>query len=82
MSTVAMAVGGTNTKFIALACINIVVAANAGGAFSPFGDITTLMVWQKGVIPFATFFALILPLLGQLADTSSNHVNVCCQRKT
>jgi len=61
MSTVAMAVGGTNTKFIALACINIVVAANAGGAFSPFGDITTLMVWQKGVIPFATFFALIIP---------------------
>ncbi|MFT5395230.1 MAG: NhaD family Na+/H+ antiporter [Gammaproteobacteria bacterium] len=63
MSTVAMAVGGTNTKFIALACINIVVAANAGGAFSPFGDITTLMVWQKGVIPFTTFFALILPSL-------------------
>ena len=63
MSTVVMAVGGTNTKFIAIACINIVVAANAGGAFSPFGDITTLMVWQKGVIPFATFFALIIPSL-------------------
>jgi Na+/H+ antiporter NhaD/arsenite permease-like protein len=63
MSTVAMAVGGNNTKFIALACINIVVAANAGGAFSPFGDITTLMVWQKGVVPFATFFALIIPSL-------------------
>ncbi len=63
MSTVAMAVGGQNTKFIALACINIVVAANAGGAFSPFGDITTLMVWQKGVVPFATFFALIIPSL-------------------
>lgn len=31
MSTVVMAVGGTNTKFIAIACINIVVAANAGG---------------------------------------------------
>ncbi|MCK5813303.1 MAG: sodium:proton antiporter NhaD, partial [Cocleimonas sp.] len=38
------------TKFVALACINIVVAANAGGAFSPFGDITTLMVWQKGIL--------------------------------
>ena len=61
MSTVAMAVGGTNIKFIAIACINIVVAANAGGAFSPFGDITTLMVWQKGVIPFTTFFALVIP---------------------
>ncbi len=63
MSTVAMAVGGNNTKFIALACINIVVAANAGGAFSPFGDITTLMVWQKGVVPFMTFFDLLIPSL-------------------
>jgi len=48
---------------VALACINIVVAANAGGAFSPFGDITTLMVWQKGNLQFAEFFALIVPSL-------------------
>jgi NhaD family Na+/H+ antiporter len=61
MCAVVMAVGGTNTKFISLGCINIVVAANAGGAFSPFGDITTLMVWQKGVVPFQTFFALFVP---------------------
>ena len=61
MSTVAMAVGGTNTKFVALACINIVVAANAGGAFSPFGDITTLMVWQKGIVEFQEFFVLFVP---------------------
>ncbi|WP_438971320.1 sodium:proton antiporter NhaD [Methylophaga sp.] len=61
MATVVMAVGGTNTKFVAVACINIVVAANAGGAFSPFGDITTLMVWQKGVVEFHEFFALFLP---------------------
>lgn len=63
MSTVAMAVGGTNIKFVSIACINIVVAANAGGAFSPFGDITTLMVWQKGLIEFQTFFVLIIPSL-------------------
>jgi len=61
MATVAMAVGGTNHKFVALACINIVVAANAGGAFSPFGDITTLMVWQKGVVEFQEFFVLFVP---------------------
>ncbi len=48
-------------KFVALACINIVVAANAGGTFSPFGDITTLMVWQKGIIQFDEFFVLFLP---------------------
>jgi len=61
MATVAMAVGVSNHKFVALACINIVVAANAGGAFSPFGDITTLMVWQKGVVHFSEFFSLFLP---------------------
>lgn len=63
MGTVAMAVGGKNKKFVAIACINIVVAANAGGAFSPFGDITTLMVWQKGVVDFHEFFAIFLPSL-------------------
>ncbi|MFK8068882.1 MAG: sodium:proton antiporter NhaD, partial [Gammaproteobacteria bacterium] len=46
-----------------VACINIVVAANAGGAFSPFGDITTLMVWQKGIVQFQEFFALFIPSL-------------------
>lgn len=69
MCAVVMAVGGDNTKFILLACINIVVAANAGGAFSPFGDITTLMVWQKGVetsmgpVDFWSFFHLFVPSL-------------------
>ncbi len=61
MGAVALAVGGTNAKFIAIACINIVIAANAGGAFSPFGDITTLMVWQKGMVEFHEFFAIFLP---------------------
>lgn len=61
MCAVVMAVGGTNIKFISVACINIVVAANAGGAFSPFGDITTLMVWQKGIVDFWGFFALFVP---------------------
>jgi len=61
MAAVVMAVGAGNTKFIAVACINVVVAANAGGAFSPFGDITTLMVWQKGIVQFDEFFALFLP---------------------
>jgi len=61
MGAVAMAVGGRNVKFVAIACINIVVAANAGGAFSPFGDITTLMVWQKGKVSFFEFFAIFIP---------------------
>ena len=61
MCAVVLAVGEGKPKFVAIACINIVVAANAGGAFSPFGDITTLMVWQKGVIDFWEFFDLFIP---------------------
>lgn len=61
MCAVVMAVGGDNIRFVSIACINIVVAANAGGAFSPFGDITTLMVWQKGIVDFWTFFTLFVP---------------------
>ena len=61
MCAVVLAVGGTNAKFVTLACINIVVGANAGGAYSPFGDITTLMVWQKGMVDFWGFFALFIP---------------------
>ena len=63
MGAVVMAVGGDNKKFVALACINVVVAANAGGAFSPFGDITTLMVWQKAKVQFAEFFRIFIPSL-------------------
>jgi Na+/H+ antiporter NhaD/arsenite permease-like protein len=63
IATVVIAVGGTDHRFIAISCINIVVAANAGGAFSPFGDITTLMVWQKGLVAFQEFFVLFLPSL-------------------
>ena len=61
MCSVLMACGKGNTKFISLGCINIVVAANAGGAFSPFGDITTLMVWQAGIVEFFTFFKIFFP---------------------
>jgi Na+/H+ antiporter NhaD/arsenite permease-like protein len=63
MCAVVLAVGRDSTDFVALACVNIVVASNAGGAFSPFGDITTLMVWQKGMLPFQSFILLFLPSL-------------------
>jgi NhaD family Na+/H+ antiporter len=61
MCAVVLAVGKEQNKFVVIACINIVVGANAGGAFSPFGDITTLMVWQKGMLEFWDFFALFIP---------------------
>ena len=61
MCSVLLACGKGNTKFLSLGCINIVVAANAGGAYSPFGDITTLMVWQAGIVDFFTFFKIFIP---------------------
>ncbi|MGQ0483849.1 MAG: sodium:proton antiporter NhaD [Hyphomicrobiales bacterium] len=61
MGAVVMAVGVHSARFVAIGCISIVVAANAGGAFSPFGDITTLMVWQKGKLTFFEFFVLFVP---------------------
>ncbi|WP_196806632.1 sodium:proton antiporter NhaD [Methylobacter luteus] len=61
VGAVVMAVGADNPKFVSLGFINIVVAANAGGAFCPFGDITTLMVWQAEYVQFFDFFKLFIP---------------------
>jgi Na+/H+ antiporter NhaD/arsenite permease-like protein len=63
VSAVVLAVGAGNARFIAIGCVNIVVAANAGGAWSAFGDITTLMVWQAHRAEFFDFFKLFLPAL-------------------
>ena len=61
VGAVVMAVGADNEKFISIGFVNLVVAANAGGAFCPFGDITTLMVWQAGYAEFFDFFKLFIP---------------------
>jgi Na+/H+ antiporter NhaD/arsenite permease-like protein len=63
MGAVVISVGRGHAWFISLACTNIVIAANAGGAFSPFGDITTLMVWQEGKVHTTKFLALLVPSL-------------------
>ncbi len=63
MSAVILAVGAGNARFITLAMINLVVAANAGGAWSAFGDITTLMVWQANKVQFFEFFRIFVPSL-------------------
>lgn len=61
MGAVVVAVGRDSPKFVSLACINIVVACNAGGSFSPLGGISTLFVWQGGVLKFTEFLTLFLP---------------------
>ena len=45
-------------KFLLPTAINIVVAANAWWAWSPFGDITTLMAWTAGKWSFSDFLYL------------------------
>ena len=42
----------------------IVIAANSGGAFSPIGDVTTIMLWNSGMITAAmTIMHLLIPSL-------------------
>lgn len=61
VGAVVLAVGADNARFVSVSFVNLVVAANAGGAFCPFGDITTLMVWQAGYAEFFDFFKLFIP---------------------
>ncbi len=58
LSTVLITIDKENRAFLIPGAINIVVAANAGGAWSPFGDITTLMVWVAGKGHFVDFLYL------------------------
>ncbi len=58
LSTVLITIDKENRNFLVPGAINIVVAANAGGAWSPFGDITTLMVWIAGKGAFSEFLFL------------------------
>ncbi len=58
LSTVLITIEKTRKDFLVPGAINIVVAANAGGAWSPFGDITTLMAWTAGKGTFTDFLYL------------------------
>lgn len=58
LSTVLITIEKKRKDFLVPGAINIVVAANAGGAWSPFGDITTLMAWTSGKGSFTDFLFL------------------------
>lgn len=46
----------------------IIIAANSGGAFSPIGDVTTIMLWNKGLITAAGVIKeLFIPSLISIA---------------
>ena len=77
MGTIAAAVGKKKKEFVALACVNIVVAANAGGSLSPLGGISTLFVWQKNILHFTEFFSLTIPcIINFLVPASIMHFSV------
>ncbi len=63
MGSIVMVVGKREPKFIGLACVNIVCAVNAGSTFSPLGGVSTLFVWQRGILNFSQFFLLGIPCL-------------------
>lgn len=58
LSTVLLTIDNKTKEFLVPSAINVVVAANAGGAWSPFGDITTLMVWAAEKGAFTDFLYL------------------------
>lgn len=64
LSTVLITIERSKTSFLVPGAINIVVAANAGGAWSPFGDITTLMAWTAGKGAFSDFMFLFPASIG------------------
>ena len=70
----------------------VVIAANSGGAFSPIGDVTTIMLWNKGLITAAgviseifipSLVSMVIPayllslqLKGELTFTASQQQTV------
>jgi Na+/H+ antiporter NhaD/arsenite permease-like protein len=61
MGYIILEIGKGQSKFVGLAGLNAVVAANAGGTMSPLGGISTFFVWQQNALQFTEFFTLALP---------------------
>jgi len=66
-------IGKGNPKFVGLAGLNAVVAANAGGTISPLGGISTFFVWQQKHTAFHSIFYVNDPLSSELFSTRSHH---------
>jgi len=77
MGAVAAAVGKNKPQFVGLACVNVVVAANAGGSFSPLGGISTLFVWQHKILHFTEFFFDRSALSGEFSGARIDHALFC-----
>lgn len=76
----------------------VIIAANSGGAFSPIGDVTTIMLWNKGLITAAgvikeilipSVVSMVIPALilqyrlkGDLVMSNSNAQTCCADELT
>jgi len=63
MGYIILVIGKGQPKFVGLAGLNAVVAANAGGTISPLGGISTFFVWQQNMLHFTEFFNLTIPCI-------------------
>ena len=63
MGYIILVIGEDEPEFVALAGLNAVVAANAGGTMSPLGGISTFFVWQQNMLHFTDFFKLTIPCM-------------------
>ena len=63
MGYIILVIGKGDPKFVGLAGLNAVIAANAGGTMSPLGGISTFFVWQQNMLHFTQFFNLTLPCI-------------------
>lgn len=63
LGTVVAAVGKYKKEFVAIACVNIIVATNAGGSLSPRVVFLPFFVWQHKILPFQEFLTLTIPCL-------------------
>lgn len=63
MGYIILEIGKDHPKFVGLAGLNAIVAANAGGTMSPLGGISTFFVWQQNMLHFTEFFTLAIPCI-------------------
>jgi Na+/H+ antiporter NhaD/arsenite permease-like protein len=63
MGYIILEIGKNQPKFVGLAGLNAVIAANAGGTMSPLGGISTFFVWQQNMLNFHEFFFLTIPCI-------------------
>ncbi|UZR29999.1 sodium:proton antiporter NhaD [Methylococcus mesophilus] len=63
MGYIVLEIGKGQHRFVGLAGLNAVIAANAGGTMSPLGGISTFFVWQQNMLHFTDFFDLTIPCI-------------------